>query len=43
MMQTPRDSAGEQLIPAVYGTGSLADQVSGLPQDDSLTALLGAR
>ena len=43
MMQTPRDTAGEQLIPAVYGTGSLPDQASGLPQEESLTALLGAR
>lgn len=48
VLQSPRDITGEyngrdQLIPAVYGTASLADQLQALPDEDALNGILGAR
>ena len=46
--QSPRDITGdftgrEQLIPAVYGTASLANHLPALPNEDSLNGILGTR
>jgi len=48
MAQTPRDCTGdfsgrEQLIPAVYNVASLADQISVLPNEESVNAVLSGR
>ena len=48
MMQSPRDITGDfngrdELIPAVYSTASLADQIPALPDEESINAILGAR
>jgi len=48
MPQTPRDCTGdfsgrEQLIPAVYNVASVADQISVLPNEESVNAVLSAR
>lgn len=48
MAETSCDGMGdfggrEQLIPAVYNTASLAEQIAALPQEDPVTSLLAAR
>ena len=48
MAETPQIGMGdfggrEQLIPAVYNTAGLAEQIGALPQEDPVTSLLAAR